>query len=87
MLAKAQCQSPGVSLTHRYRRQASSHRFYCVHLESARRWKRVHRWLNGVRERAPPNNVGAGLLAKAQCQSLGVSLTRRIREQARSHSS
>ena len=31
------------------------------------------------------SNVGAGLLAKAQCQSAHVWLTHRIREQARSH--
>ncbi len=30
-------------------------------------------------------NVGAGLLANAQCQSLIICLTHRIREQARSH--
>ncbi len=30
-------------------------------------------------------NVGAGLLAKAECQPLYLILTYRIREQARSH--
>jgi hypothetical protein len=30
-------------------------------------------------------NVGAGLLAKAECQSVFMSLTHRLREQARSH--
>ncbi len=30
-------------------------------------------------------NVGAGLLAKAECQPLNVFLIHRIREQARSH--
>ncbi len=30
-------------------------------------------------------DVGAGLLAKAECQSLNVFLIQRLREQARSH--
>ena len=33
----------------------------------------------------PTQNVGAGLLANAACQSAYLALTHRIREQARSH--
>ena len=33
----------------------------------------------------PTQNVGAGLIANAACQSAYLALTHRIREQARSH--
>ena len=52
-----------------HRRQASSHR------------KAEHRSLNAELGKI----VGAGLLANAVGQSIHLSLTHRIREQARSH--
>ena len=64
------CQLKEISLTHRYREQAHSHRGSAMFIETVY---------------GTESNVGASLLAMEACQLKEILLTLRYREQARSH--
>ncbi len=113
--AKAVCQSLNIQLSHRYRRQASSHTSHALPTKNQRpaqipcgsglareggvsvteystepplsqasqlpHWSCIAHKISAW-HRSP---VGAGLPAKAVCQSLNIQLSHRYRRQASSH--
>ena len=113
--AKAVCQSLNIQLSHRFRRQASSHTSHALPTKNQRpaqipcgsglaresgvsvtesstgpplsqasqlpHWSCIAHKIS-ARHRSP---VGAGLPAKAVCQSLNIQLSHRYRRQASSH--